>query len=121
MKAAHARLLRLALRYPEAWVDHPWGETVVKVRTKVFVFLGREDGGLSLSVKLPDSATPALALPFVTPTAYGLGKSGWVTARFEKAQRPPVELLARWIDESYRAVAPRKLVASLASAARPRR
>ena len=26
------RLLKLALSYPEAWEDHPWDETVVKVR-----------------------------------------------------------------------------------------
>jgi hypothetical protein len=27
-----------ALAYPEAWEDHPWGETVVKVRAKIFLF-----------------------------------------------------------------------------------
>jgi predicted DNA-binding protein (MmcQ/YjbR family) len=118
MRASHvaraqARLRKLALGYPEAWEDHPWGETVVKVRTRVFLFLGRADGGLSLSVKLPDSATFALGLPFATPTGYGLGKSGWITARFEPGERPPLEILERWLDESYRAVAPKKLVASL--------
>jgi predicted DNA-binding protein (MmcQ/YjbR family) len=83
------------------------------VRKKVFLFLGRSDGGLSLSVKLPDSALLALGLPFASPTGYGLGKSGWVTASFGPRARPPVDLLRRWVDESYRAVAPKKLVASL--------
>ena len=36
-------LLEFALSLPEAHEDHPWGETVVKVRKKIFVFLG-EDG-----------------------------------------------------------------------------
>jgi predicted DNA-binding protein (MmcQ/YjbR family) len=87
---------------------------VVKVRGKVFVFLGRpEEGGLGLSVKLPGSATLALDLPFATPTGYGLGKSGWVTARFPPRAKPPLALLKQWIDESYRAVAPKRLVAQL--------
>lgn len=112
-RKAEATLRKFALAYPGAWEDHPWGETVVKVKKKVFLFLGRPDGGLSLSVKLPESATIALSLPFAAPTGYGLGKSGWVTARFEPRARPPVEVLERWIDESYRAVAPKKLVAGL--------
>jgi predicted DNA-binding protein (MmcQ/YjbR family) len=92
---------------------------VVKVGGKVFVFLGRADGGLAMSVKLPGSATLALDLPFASPTGYGLGKSGWVTAQFAARDRPPVDLLKRWIDESYRAVAPRKLVARLSTPSAP--
>ena len=117
--AAEEKTLRAhALSYPEAHEDFPWGERVVKVRGKVFVFMGRLDGGLGLSVKLPGSASVALALPFASPTAYGLGKSGWVTARFAPRERPPLELLMRWIDESYRAVAPKRLVATLAASSR---
>jgi predicted DNA-binding protein (MmcQ/YjbR family) len=97
-----------ALSYPEAFEDHPWGEPVVKVRGKIFVFLGREEG-LSLSVKLPTSAPFAFDLPYCEPTGYGLGKAGWVTARFRARDAVPVEVLKRWIDESYRAVAPKKL------------
>jgi predicted DNA-binding protein (MmcQ/YjbR family) len=112
--SAEAALRSHALSYPEAHEDFPWGERVVKVRGKVFVFLGRpEAGGLAMSVKLPGSAGLALGLPFASPTAYGLGKSGWVTARFGPRERPPVELLRHWIDESFRAVAPKTLVAAL--------
>lgn len=112
--AATETLRRFALSYPEAQEDHPWGETVVKVKKKVFVFLGKpEDGGVGLSVKLPQSNLLALDLPFATPTGYGLGKAGWVTAQFSPKQKPPLDLLKQWIDESYRAVAPRTLVARL--------
>ena len=107
-----------ALSYPEASEDFPWGERVVKVRGKVFAFLGRPEEGLSVTVKLPGSATLALDLPFASPTGYGLGKSGWVTARFSPRAKPPVGLLKQWIDESYRAVAPKRLVAQLASGER---
>ena len=73
-----------------------------------------------LSVKLPESGKAALRLPFASPTEYGLGKSGWVTARFTAKDKPPVEMLRKWIDESYRAVAPKELIKALdQAAARP--
>jgi hypothetical protein len=37
----------------------------------------------------------------------------WVTATFGPTDQPPVEILKGWIVESYRAVAPKKLVAEL--------
>ena len=110
---ARTLLRKAALGYPETHEDFPWGESVVKVRNKVFVFLGRDGEELGLSVKLPHSGLLALALPFVSPTGYGLAKAGWVTARFGPADKPPMEVLLRGIDESYRAVAPKKLVMSL--------
>ena len=116
VEAALRRLRALALSYPETREDFPWGEPVVKVRQRVFLFLGRSDGGLSLTVKLPGSATFALDLPFVEPTGYGLARSGWVTARFGRRARPPLQLLERWVEESYRAVAPKRLAAAQAEA-----
>jgi predicted DNA-binding protein (MmcQ/YjbR family) len=112
---AEKALRDFALQYPETAEEFPWGERVIKVNKKVFVFLGRSDGGLSMSTKLPNSGVAALTLPFAEPTGYGLGKSGWVTARFNSDQKPPVQLLCRWIDESYRAVAPKKLIDRLPS------
>ncbi len=115
-------LRKYALGFPGAWEDFPWGERVVKVGKKVFVFMGHADGRLTLSVKLPESQTVALMLRFAEPTGYGLGKSGWVTARFAANENPPQELLREWIDESYRAVAPKKLVATLSNETpRPRK
>jgi predicted DNA-binding protein (MmcQ/YjbR family) len=114
-KGAERRLRDFALTYPEATEDFPWGERVIKVKKKVFVFLGRYEGSLGISTKLPNSGIAALTLPFAEPTGYGLGKSGWVTARFDDDGKIPVELLCRWIDESYRAVAPKKLVNRLAA------
>ncbi len=113
-KRRDAVLLReLALSYPEAHEEFPWGERVVKVRNKVFVFLGQDGPELALSIKLPESGLLALNLPFVSPSGYGLGKSGWVTARFAPDENAPLEVLGKWIDESYRAVAPKKLTAGL--------
>lgn len=110
-----AKILKAALAYPEAHEDHPWGETVVKVKKKVFIFLGSStEGGFGCSVKLPHSSEAALAtFPFCEPTGYGLGKAGWVSARFKKTDKIPVPLLLEWLDESYRAVAPKTLVKAL--------
>jgi predicted DNA-binding protein (MmcQ/YjbR family) len=109
-------LREFALAFPEAREEFPWGERVVKVKKKVFVFLGHDgdgDSGVGLSVKLPQSGMVALALPFAEPTGYGLGKSGWVSARFGPKDPLPLAMLKEWITESYRAVAPKALVREL--------
>jgi predicted DNA-binding protein (MmcQ/YjbR family) len=102
-------LVRYALGKPGAYEDHPWGEIVTKVGKKVFVFFGVSDGDdAGMSVKLPASQPLALAQPGVRSTGYGLGKAGWVTVRFGEADLP-AETLREWIDESYRAVAPKRV------------
>ena len=107
------RLLEYALTLPEAYLDHPWGEDVTRVRKKVFVFFGTATGSdLGIGVKLPESAPLALAQKGVTPSGYGLGDSGWVNVRFAESALP-YDILRDWIDESYRAVAPKKLLASM--------
>src|SRR5687768_14456574 len=109
-KNRHAEALRaFALGFPEAREDFPWGERVVKVKDKVFVFLGRDDEAeWGVTVKLPSSGLLVLGLPFASPTGYGLGKSGWVTVKFTARDTPPpLDVLRKWIAESYRAVAPK--------------
>jgi predicted DNA-binding protein (MmcQ/YjbR family) len=115
LKKAAAVLRKHALGYPETIEDFPWGHSAFKVKAKVFLFtyLCAEEGFLSLSVKLPISAKMALALPFAAPTQYGLGKSGWVTARFYAADEIPLEMLKEWLDESFRAIAAKKVLAML--------
>lgn len=107
------QLLKLALAYPETTEEFPWEERVIKVRGKIFLFLGAVEGRLRLSVKLPQSFLDALTLPGAHPTGYGLGKAGWVSLWFDEGEAVPMERLTAWIDESYRAVAPKRLVKSL--------
>jgi predicted DNA-binding protein (MmcQ/YjbR family) len=114
LRRIERKLLKLALSYPEAWEDHPWGENVVKVGKKIFVFFGvPQKGRLMVGVKLPDANGFALTFPWAEPTGYGLGKAGWVSCEFTNTDDPPVGLLEDWIDESYRAVAPKKLIKQL--------
>ncbi len=114
----HEPLLReLALAYPETHEDFPWGHRAIKVRGKAFVFMSKDEPTLSLSVKLPWSAEGALQLPNCEPTHYGLGRSGWVTATFGPREKAPLDALRSWIEESYRAVAPKRLVALVSATA----
>ncbi len=103
-------LLSFALSLPGAYEDHPWGETVTKVNGKVFVFFGSEEGPSSgMSVKLDESLEQALAVPEAAPTGYGLGRAGWANVPFLPTS-PPLDVLKDWVEESYRRVAPKRLV-----------
>jgi predicted DNA-binding protein (MmcQ/YjbR family) len=102
-----------ALGYPQSEEAFPWGERAVKVKGKAFLFMRLGDAELSFSVKLPRTGIQALAMPFAKPTEYGLGKHGWVTVRLAKANRELMAQCMLWIDESYRAVAPKRVVAAL--------
>lgn len=109
-------LRKFALALPGAWEDFPWGERTVKVGKKVFTFLGMDPtpaGEYRFSVKLPESAEQALALGCCEATGYGLGRAGWVTILATAADCPPVEVLLDWVEESYRAIAPKTLVREL--------
>jgi predicted DNA-binding protein (MmcQ/YjbR family) len=111
-KAAE-KLRKLALAYPETYEEQPWGDRVVKVRGKIFLFAGVHDGKLHVTVKLPQSRREVLAESFAKPTGYGLGKSGWVSSTFGKGDKVPEARIVEWIAESYRALAPKKLVAQV--------
>ncbi|WP_170814584.1 MULTISPECIES: MmcQ/YjbR family DNA-binding protein [Streptomyces] len=106
-----------ALGLPGAGEEFPWGDTVVKVNKKIFVFLGVTDGShpLGVGVKLTDEVSHAHALscPGAEPSGYGLGKAGWVRVPLAGKGAPAAELLCDWVEESYRTVAPKKLIAEL--------
>jgi predicted DNA-binding protein (MmcQ/YjbR family) len=107
-------LRAFGLSYPGAHTKSPWpGHLDLAVNDKTFAYLSAEGTPFGISCKLPHSSAAALMLPFTKPTAYGLGKSGWVSAELPPGQMPPIELFKEWIDESYRAQAPKKLVKGL--------
>jgi predicted DNA-binding protein (MmcQ/YjbR family) len=108
------RVRAFALGMPQAYEDHPWGESVIKVGKKVFVFLGSDEGDHEpgMSVKLTDSHGQAMMVRGASPTGYGLGRAGWVNVPFARGG-PPLAVLTDWVEESYRHVAPKKLTALL--------
>lgn len=117
-----------ALKLPGAEEDFPWGEPVVKVRRKAGVPPWRKDGeGVygpmflwlgaraaspqAIAVKLTASHEQAIALAAAVPTTIsGLGQWGWLTVALSAVD---VDLLCDWVEESYRAAAPKRLIAEL--------
>ena len=112
MAGAREKVLAFALSLPETAEDRPWeDEVVVKVRGKIFVFAG-PTGSRRVSVKLAESHAHALAIEGAEATGYGLGKAGWVTVPL-RAPGVSIGVLRDWVEESYRIVAPKRLVAEL--------
>lgn len=116
---ARDRVRKYGLGLPEAYEEFPWGELVLKVNKKVFVFLGSDTSEApSMSVKLHESHDQALDVSGAVPTGYGLGRAGWVTVPLTSKEAPP-GVLCDWVEESYRVVAPKRLVAALDGRALP--
>jgi predicted DNA-binding protein (MmcQ/YjbR family) len=125
--ARWAAVRRFAAGLPNAAEDTPWGDVlVVKVEKRdgdppawrrhlvhgpVFLWLGGPGAG-EVAVKLTASHEAARALAGAVPTtASGLGHWGWLTVPL--AAPVDVDLLCDWVEESYRNVAPKKLVRQL--------
>lgn len=101
------------LTLPGAHSKAPWeGHDDLAVNDKTFAYLST-GAELRLGCKLPYTGAVALELPFASPMPYGLGKWGWVSFNPGEDEIPPLEQLKEWVEESYRAQAPRKLVRAL--------
>jgi predicted DNA-binding protein (MmcQ/YjbR family) len=102
------------LTLPGAHRKAPWPEhDDLAVKDKTFAYLPAKGRPFGLSCKLPYTGYEALQLPFAEPTGYGLGKSGWVSFSPRQEEIPDIEQLKAWIEESYRAQAPKRLVKEL--------
>ncbi|MYX38425.1 MmcQ/YjbR family DNA-binding protein [Streptomyces sp. SID8377] len=105
-----------ALTLPGSAEEFPWGESVVKVGKKVFGFLGAGDGshppGINVKLKDPRLHEHALSVPGAQPSGHGPGGAGWVSVPLT-GDAPAVEVLCDWVEESYRVVAPKRLVTEL--------
>ena len=116
-KGTDAILMELrafGMSYPGVTVKSPWPDHHdLAVKDKTFVYLSLPGEPLGVGCKLPKSSAMALMLPMCTPMAYGLGKSGWVSAVFKRAKDVPVDMVLEWIDESYRAIAPKTMIKAL--------
>lgn len=113
-REALVEVIEFALSLPEAWADTPWGDQVIKVGKKIFVFHsspGADQPGIT--VKLPESRDHALSYPGALLPGYGLGKHGWVTVYVAGVPEDEREVLFDFVEESYRAVATKTLVKRL--------
>lgn len=109
------QLLRhAALQYPEthegiACEGTALEKRTIKARNKAFIFLGATDVMFKVAASIPEIT----ALAAKEPTRYKVGAHGWTTVTFGDINTLPLDHLTRWLDESYRLIAPKQLVALL--------
>ena len=106
-------LREIALRYPEVEEGTSCGKRAFRARDKAFLFVGVDAGSWNAMFKLGASLPEAARLAKKKPGRYAVGGHGWVKATFGADDSPPAGLLERWIDESFRLLAPKPLVAML--------
>ncbi|MEM7585144.1 MAG: MmcQ/YjbR family DNA-binding protein [Acidobacteriota bacterium] len=102
-----------ALALPEVSEGDSCVKRAFKVRKKGFLYLGEKPNEYNVMVKLGDSLDEATALASERPDTWSVGKGGWAILKFDPAERPQEGLLERWMEESYRLQAPKKLLAAL--------
>ena len=71
------------------------------------------DKRLYLGIKLPETSPYAVMMSFAKAMDSGLGKHGWISAELTPDDSIPLDMLLEWLEESYRAVAPKRLIAEL--------
>jgi predicted DNA-binding protein (MmcQ/YjbR family) len=105
---AAARIRALALSFPEAYEDEPWGHPVFKVgANRMFGSMSRDADPLTLTLKLTaEEREVASLLPFVSRARY-VGRYGWVTVSVTDDES--LEAALEWLRESYWLKAPEAL------------
>jgi hypothetical protein len=104
----HLRAAALAL--PETSEGTSCVNRAFKVRKKNFFFLGEKPDSVRLMVKLSTSLQEAAAL---NDKRVSVGKMGWVTIVFANDDALDQVLLAGWVVESFRTLAPKTVVKKL--------
>lgn len=109
----HERLLEIVLRLPGAYEDRPWGSVHCKVAGKIFVGWSRDDAGeMSLGFR---TTKPLQELLVTTDERFTVakyvGQHGGVDMRL--GARPNWAEVEQFIADSYRMIAPKKLVKEL--------
>jgi predicted DNA-binding protein (MmcQ/YjbR family) len=107
------RITELALSFPEAYEDRPWGDfPVFKVgQNKVFGWMVTRDDSVDVTLKLTtEEREMAHLLPYVR-TASHVGRYGWVTAAVTDEES--LESALEWLRESYWLKCPAELKAAV--------
>jgi predicted DNA-binding protein (MmcQ/YjbR family) len=106
-RRAAARIRELALSFPQAYEDAPWGFPVFKVAdNRLFALLADTDP-VELTLKLSaEEREIAYLHPWVRRASY-VGRYGWITATIEDGEA--LETALEWLRESYYLKAPAKL------------
>jgi hypothetical protein len=102
-------LRKLAHKYPDCVEGIACKGTAIecttfKLKGKAFLFVGRAD----IRLKLSDSVTEAKKLAAKEPTRYTIGANGWTKITFTEDEPLPLDVVTRWLGESYQLMAPKQ-------------
>jgi hypothetical protein len=100
---------RLALSLPEAQEKETWGEATFRVRDKIFATLGPDGVDAGLKASLEAQAVLVNSAPEIFSIAHYTGRHGWIGVKLELVD---AEELRELVIESWRKIAPKKLVAA---------
>lgn len=115
--AISERVRSIALSLPEATEGSSCVNRAFKAGGKNFAFLGEDDDGSGLRLKLDASIDDVTARAVDQPDRYQVGDHGWTMLRFAVADQPLDADLDRWITESYRLLVPKRVTAALDASA----
>ena len=118
--ATTAAVRDLALRYPGTEIVGVCVNRAFKAGKKSFLFVGIKDTEYHFRIRLGASIAEAEGLAEKHPDNYAVGKFGWTKVTFPADEAPPPGLLERWVDESFRLLVPKKIVAELPASGPPR-
>lgn len=98
-----------ALQFPDVEEGIACAGTVlekrtIKVRQKAFVFIGTKD----VMLKLDQSLVEATKVAAANPGSVKVGGHSWTTVTFADGESVPMDLVSKWLHESYRLFAPKE-------------
>jgi len=106
------RLRAICLALPQATEQETWGHPTFRVRKKIFVGCGDEDGRMTMSMKAAPGEQEGLLAegpPFYFPKY--VGTKGWIGLELD--HETDWSEVAELVEDSYRAIAPETLIRRL--------
>ena len=108
------RVRKICLGFPETSEKIAWGHPTFRVRDKIFATIGADadDKVVTMTAKPPPGEQEALlaeGAPFFFPKYVGV--RGWIG--FVVDSKTDWKLVAELVEDSYREIAPKRLVAQL--------
>jgi predicted DNA-binding protein (MmcQ/YjbR family) len=108
------RVRKICLAFPETSEKIAWGHPTFRVRDKIFATIGvnADDKVVTMTTKPPPGEQEALlaeGAPFFFPKYVGV--RGWIG--FVVNSKTDWKLVAELVEDSYREIAPKRLVAQL--------
>ena len=110
--AVLTKVKEICLSFPDTKLTMTWGKPHFRVGEKIFAGCGEEGGKVSIGFKLEMAhAQRILDDPRFTRAPY-VGHKGWVS--LDASRVTDWAEVRRWIEESYRLIAPKRSLSKLA-------